>query len=122
MPTWSSRNVRGLLRRLNEQNAEPANVVRCLLDPELGCEACAEASQESTSTTWDRRSGQWLGVYRELLGSLSAGAATLQLRLSKWQNTTRQTYFGRDQPHLHFVRFGMAGSPSRHTRATLQVQ
>ena len=58
----------GLLSPVGDEKALAANVVRLLRDPVLAARLAQNAHQESSKYTWEVVRGQWLEVYRGMLG------------------------------------------------------
>lgn len=58
----------GLLSAVGDEKALAANVIRLLRDPALAERLGQNAFQESRKYTWDVVRGQWVAVYRELMG------------------------------------------------------
>ncbi len=59
----------GLLSPVGDEKALAANVVRVLSDPVLAARLVQNAYQESSKYTWKAVRGQWLKVYRGLVGN-----------------------------------------------------
>ena len=58
----------GLLSPVGDEKALAANVLRLLRDPALAGRLAQNAYRESSKYTWDAVRGQWLTVYRGLMG------------------------------------------------------
>lgn len=68
MPYLVENERTGLLSAVGDERALAANVVRLLREPELAARLARNAYEESRSYTWDAVRGQWVGVYRGLMG------------------------------------------------------
>ena len=69
MPYLVENERTGLLSAVGDEKALAANVIRLLRDPELAARLAQNAYDESHKYAWDVVRGQWVGVYREALGS-----------------------------------------------------
>ena len=68
MPYLVERERTGLLSAVGDEKALAANVLRLLRDPSLSATLAKNAYQESQKYRWDVVRGQWLKIYRSLLG------------------------------------------------------
>jgi glycosyltransferase involved in cell wall biosynthesis len=59
----------GLLSPVGDDKALAANVIRLLRDPALAARLAQNAHQESGKYTWEAVRGQWVKVYRGMLGN-----------------------------------------------------
>jgi glycosyltransferase involved in cell wall biosynthesis len=59
----------GLLSAVGDEKALAANVIRLLREPELAARLAQNAYEESRKYTWAVVRGQWVDVYRDVLGS-----------------------------------------------------
>ncbi|MFZ0478106.1 MAG: glycosyltransferase family 4 protein [Terriglobales bacterium] len=58
----------GLLSAVGDEKALAANVIRLLREPDLAAALAKNAHEQSQKYTWDAVRGQWVKVYRAVLG------------------------------------------------------
>jgi len=68
MPYLVEHERTGLLSAVGDEKALAANVVRLLRDPALAVRLARNAYQESCKYTWEVVRGQWVEMYRKLVG------------------------------------------------------
>ena len=54
---------------MGDEKALAANVIRLLREPELAARLAKNAHEESRKYSWEVVRGQWIEVYRGLLGA-----------------------------------------------------
>ena len=69
MPYLVENERTGLLSAVGDEKALAANVIRLLREPELAARLAKNAYEESRKYTWEVVRGQWVDVYREVLGN-----------------------------------------------------
>jgi glycosyltransferase involved in cell wall biosynthesis len=69
MPYLVEHERTGLLSPVGDEKALAANVIRLLREPELAQRLAENAHVESQRYTWDVVRGQWIEVYRRLIGT-----------------------------------------------------
>ena len=69
MPYLVEHERTGLLSPVGDEKALAANVVRLLRDPALAARLAQNAHQESGKYTWEVVRGQWLKLYRGMVGN-----------------------------------------------------
>ncbi len=75
MPYLVEHERTGLLSKVGDEKALAANVIRLLRDPELASALAKNAYEESRKYTWGTVRGQWVKVYRGLLGENAASSS-----------------------------------------------
>jgi L-malate glycosyltransferase len=68
MPYLVEHERTGLLSPVGDEQALAANVIRLLREPELAARLARNAHEESRRYSWEVVRGQWVKVYRALLG------------------------------------------------------
>ncbi len=68
MPYLVENERTGLLSPVGDEKALAANVIRLLREPDLAARLARNAYEESRKYSWDAVRGQWVGVYRGVLG------------------------------------------------------
>ena len=68
MPYLVENERTGLLSPVGDEKALAANVIRLLREPELAARLAKNAHEESRKYSWEVVRGQWIKVYRTMLG------------------------------------------------------